>query len=110
MPTPEFIDRINNPSKYPYIRNSDGSISTHRMAAEIDENGEWYVFPTIQMINGKLKQFDDNRQAMDAALATGNFIKMPNKQEAVQYASGGYKKGTQLETYRPSMADQANYE
>ena len=34
---PEFLDRIQNPDKYPYITNEDGSISTHRMAAEVDE-------------------------------------------------------------------------
>lgn len=105
MPNPEFVDRVNNPSEYPYIRNSDGSISTHRMAAEMDENGEWYVFPTIQMIGGQLKQFGDNRQAMESALKTGNYIKMSGKDEALRYAEGGYKRGTGLETFRPSMAE-----
>tara|TARA_R110002051_G_scaffold324360_1_gene421264 strand:- start:2739 stop:2981 length:243 start_codon:yes stop_codon:yes gene_type:complete len=80
------------------------------MAAEIDENGEWYVFPTIQMISGQLKQFDDNRQAMESALKTGNYIKMPGKHEALRYAEGGYKRGTGLESFRPSMADQADFE
>ena len=39
---PEFIDRVLNPQKYPYIY---GSVSTHEMAAEVDENGNWFVFP-----------------------------------------------------------------
>ena len=38
---PEFIDRVLNPQKYPYIKNKDGSVSTHEMAAEVDENGNW---------------------------------------------------------------------
>ena len=53
---PEFVDRINNPNNYPYIKNKDGSISTHRMAAEVDEKGNWIVFPTIQFDGKKLVQ------------------------------------------------------
>lgn len=92
MDEPEFIDRINNPEKYPFIRNKDGSISTHRMAAEVDEKGNWYAFPTIVMLpSGELYQFDNNDQAMNYALRTGNFLPMKNKDEAIKYAEGGYK-------------------
>ena len=92
MDEPEFIDRINNPEKYPFIRNQDGSISTHRMAAEVDEKGNWYAFPTIVMLpNGELFQFDNNDQAMKYALRTGNFLPMKGKDEAIEYAKGGYK-------------------
>ena len=97
---PEFIDRINNPEKYPYIKNKDGSVSTHRMAAEVDEKGNWYVFPTIQFDGEKLKQFKTSKEAMDNALATGNFLQMP-KEKALEYAQGGYKKGTPLENFDP---------
>jgi hypothetical protein len=89
---PEFIDRINNPQNYPFIRNDDGSISTHRMAAEVDENGNWYAFPTIVMLpSGKLYQFNSNEQAMKYALRTGNFLPMKDKDSAIKYAEGGYK-------------------
>jgi len=92
---PEFIDRVNNPQNYPFIRNKDGSISTHRMAAEVDEDGNWYVFPMIQMNQetGELDVFedDDYRKAMDNALKTNNFIKAPSKEFALDYAKGGYK-------------------
>lgn len=92
MDEPEFVDRINNPEKYPFIRNKDGSISTHRMAAEVDEKGNWYAFPTIVMLpSGELYQFNDNNQAMRYALRTGNFLPMKNKDEAIEYAKGGYK-------------------
>ena len=98
MTQPEFIDRINNPDKYPVIRNEDNSISTHRMAAEVDENGNWFVFPTIVMMpNGKLHEFKDSDLAMQYNLRTGNFLPMKNKEEALKYAEGGYKKGTPLE-------------
>jgi len=92
MDEPEFVDRINNPEKYPFIRNKDGSISTHRMAAEVDEKGNWYAFPTIVMLpSGELYQFEDNNQAMNYALRTGNFLPMKSKDEAIKYAEGGYK-------------------
>jgi hypothetical protein len=99
---PEFIDRINNPDKYPFITNEDGSISTHRMAAEVDENGNWFVFPTIVLMpDGTLKEFEDNAEALDYNLSIGNFLPMKNKNEAIKYAEGGYKKGTTLETFNP---------
>tara|TARA_E500000331_G_scaffold342736_1_gene376717 strand:+ start:2111 stop:2431 length:321 start_codon:yes stop_codon:yes gene_type:complete len=102
MPQPEFIDRINNPQKYPTIRNEDGSVSTHRMAAEVDENGNWFVFPTIvQLPDGKLFQFRDNEQAMKYNRRTGNILPMKSKEAAITYAQGGYKKGTPLESYKP---------
>jgi len=101
--TPEFIDRINNPEKYPYVSNEDGSISTHRMAAEFDEDtGKWFVFPTIVMLpSGKLKEFEDPMEAMQYNLQVGNFLEMGSKKEALKYAEGGYKKGTPLETFNP---------
>jgi hypothetical protein len=47
------------------------------MAAEVDENGNWVVFPTIvRLPTGELYQFEDNGQAMDYNMRTGNY--MPN--------------------------------
>ena len=95
---PEFIDRIMNPQNYPYIENEDGSVSTHRMAAEVDEEGNWFVFPTIvQLPTGELYEFKDNMSAMDYNRRTGNFLPMKSKEEAIKYAEGGYKAGTPLE-------------
>ena len=102
--SPEFLDRINNPEKYPYITNEDNSISTHQMAAEVDENGNWVVFPTIvRLPTGELYRFEDNGQAMDYNMRTGNYLAMPSKKEAIKYAEGGYKKGTALEKFNPLM-------
>ena len=100
--TPEFLDRITNPDKYPFLSNEDGSISTHRMAAEMDDQGNWFVFPTIVMLpDGTLYQFEDVGQAMDYNLANNNFLPMKSKKEALKYAEGGYKKGTPLEKFNP---------
>lgn len=98
---PEFLDRIYNPEKYPYIENGDGSVSTHRMSAERDEDGTWYVFPTIQMIDGKLIPFEDNFEALESAKANNNYLVMPSKDEAISYAKGGYKEGTPLLEFDP---------
>ena len=108
---PPFVDRINNPQNYPVIENPDGSVSTHRMSAEVDEHGNWYVFPTIQMENGVLKVYENNQEAMKNALATGNYLQAPNKEEAIRYAEGAYKKGTPLADPRPPrVTDQESTE
>jgi len=101
---PEFIDRILNPKKYPFITNKDGSISTHEMAAEVDENGNWFVFPTIQYDGKTLRRFESNEKAMEHAFKTNNFLPMSSKKEAIDYAKGGYKKGTALETFNPLVS------
>jgi hypothetical protein len=93
---PEFVDRVRNNQNYPVINNPDGSVSTHRMAAESDANGNWYVFPTIQMQDGELVEYYDSREAMDAAFKTGNILRAPNKQSALNYAEGAYKRDTGL--------------
>ena len=96
---PEFIDRINNPQNYPVISNPDGSISTHRMAAEIDPaDKKWKVFPTIQMIDGKLQEFGDPFDALASAKQYGNFISMPNKKSALAYTDS-YKEDTPLPVF-----------
>mgnify|MGYP003116650162 CR=1 FL=1 len=102
--TPNFVKRIQNPRKYPFISNKDGSISTHKMAAEVDEKGNWYVFPTIvQQADGSLKQFDDPMKALRYNKNRGNAIKMNSKEEALAYAQGGYKKNTPLESFRRTI-------
>jgi len=94
MANPEYVDRINNPEKYPYISNPDGSISTHRMAAEFDEDsGRWITFPMIQMQGENLKEYkdDESRTAMSDALKSGNYMVQPDKDTALSYAKGAYK-------------------
>jgi hypothetical protein len=89
---PEFLDRIENPEKYPVIKRDNGNISTHRMSAEVDENGNWFVFPNIVMLeSGELYEFEDSQQAMQYNLKNNNFLPMPSKKEAIDYAKGGYK-------------------
>ena len=92
LENPEWVDRIDNPEKYSFIENDNGTISTHRMAAETDGKGNWYTFPTIiQTPDGELRQFKDNNNALSYALRTGNYKAYTDKEEALEYAMGGYK-------------------
>ncbi len=99
---PEFLDRIENPQNYPVLRNEDGSFSTHSMAAEVDENGQWWVFPTIVPMgpNGELYRFEDPYVALEYNKRTKNALPQTSQKTALDY-SRGYKKGTPLETFKP---------
>jgi hypothetical protein len=69
-----FVDRVNNRQNYPFLENKDGSISTHEMRAEVDENGNWYAFPNIiNRGDGGLERLTDQK-AMKAALNSKNYI------------------------------------
>ena len=105
--TAPFIDRIENPKEYPSFLNPDGTRSTHKMSAEVDEHNPnlWYVFPTMippkRITEGNTKnewlQFDDNRQALEHNIKFGNIKIFSNKEDAITYAEGGYKEDTELE-------------
>ena len=85
-----FEQRVLQPSKYPVIKNEDGSITTHRMAWGGDP-GNYMAFPTvIQDSPNSLRQLDD-REAMQHALKTGEYRAFSKPEEAEAYAAGGYK-------------------
>jgi len=93
-----YQERINNPEIYPSIQNSDGSRSTHKMAVEVDENGDWYAFPTIvQLDNGTLYEFKDNYQALRYNQKINNFKFFGKDKKAALHYGKNYKKGTKLE-------------
>lgn len=94
----EFVNRIFNPaSAPPSIKNPDGSVSTHLMAAEVDENGNWFAFPTIVNDGGSLRKFDDPFEALKFGMDRGEVIEFgKNKEAAINFAIN-YKKGTPLE-------------
>lgn len=82
-----------------FIQNQDGTRSTHRMAAEVDANGNWFAFPTIvQLPSGKLHQFDNHQDAMKYNQQIGDAVHFgPDKDSALAFAAGGYKQGTPLQ-------------
>jgi hypothetical protein len=51
--------------------------------------------------SGKLHKFKDSREAMSYNMRSGNFLPMPSKEKALEYAEGGYKLGTPLADFEP---------
>ena len=90
----QFVQRILNSGIFPVVENEGGSVSTHRMAAEIDDNGDWLVFPTIVSLpSGELFDMPDHQTAMNYAKETGEFIGFgKGKDNALSFAENGYKK------------------
>lgn len=66
----------------PIKDNKDGTISTHRMAAEVDEEGNWKVFPTLFYYDGEWIEFDDNREAEQFAIKHKDYIDFGKDKEA----------------------------
>lgn len=95
----EFEKRINQP-KQPYIKNADGSVSTHKMAWDNLPDGTPIAFPTIVNINGELKELKGD-EAWDYAVNNKEYKTFKTNEEAENYAGGEYKKGTPLENFKP---------
>ena len=95
---PEYEDRLRQ-IPFPGIKNPDGTVSTHSMAAEVDENGDWYVFPTVQPgEDGKLKRME-LREAQAKAMIDKNYKAFgKDKKSALAYAADGYKVGTNIDS------------
>lgn len=94
---PEFEQRLQQ-QDFPRINNPDGSISTHEMAAEVDDQGNWFAFPTIQPGPDGTLQRMELREAQARAMAEGNYKAFgQDKQAALDYAAGGYKAGTVID-------------
>ena len=86
-----FVRRVLEPDKYPTLDNGDGSVSTHSMAAEVDEDGNWYVFPTVLMTKNGLRRFDV-WDAFSETKKTGNLIPFGKNKDAAIDFSRSYKK------------------
>jgi hypothetical protein len=106
----EFVQRILDPSlnKNP-LQNSDGSTSTHSMAAEVDNNGNWFVFPTVINQNGKMVRYEDPFAALKENAKTGEFISFGKDADAaIKFSAGGYKTKA-FNEYKPqAQAQQTN--
>ena len=69
------------------INNSDGSISTHKLATS-EADGKFYVYPTIIEKNGKLEELNPD-SAYGYAVVTGTRLAFDNKKFADYYAKNG---------------------
>jgi hypothetical protein len=93
------IDNYDSTDRSQYLVNQKGERETHRMAAEVDENGDWYAFPMIVKRKGKLHKFTNSAEAMAWNKKHNNVKKFDNKEDAMHY-SINYKKGTPLNNKR----------
>lgn len=99
-----FVDRINNYQDYPMPeKNEDGSISTHLLSAELDEEGIAWVFPNkvLNKKNNTYTTYRDNYEALAAAKADGNAVRFNTLQEANLF-SQSYKNEDFEKYYSPS--------
>lgn len=91
---PRFVQRMNDPNitGINFIDdNGNAAFGTHYMIYGYDDNGDYYVYPRIQEINGKL-QFLDPDTAWKTAVKNKNYLFFgKNKDEAVNF-SENYKK------------------
>jgi hypothetical protein len=84
----EFIQRILNPEKYPRLDLGGGQYASHKMAwAEVE--GKYTVFPTVQLDDGKLREFPW-KKALKRAIESGNYINFDTP-EMADWFSKRYK-------------------
>lgn len=76
-----FVQRLKDPNRKK-INNSDGSVSTHKLAwAEVDN--KIIIYPEIQEINGELVDLSNDRdKALKSALANNDYVEMQSPEEA----------------------------
>lgn len=87
----EFVSRIIGTGDRPApLQNADGSISTHLMAAEKDDKGDWMVFPTIVHSGGGLNKMA-LKDAMRHAKKTGEYIPFGKDGDSAVEFSARYK-------------------
>ena len=91
---PRFVQRMNDPNiiGINFIDdNGNAAFGTHYMEVGDDGEGNYYVYPRIQEINGQLQFFKDWREALNTALKNKNYLEFDNLEEADNFASN-YKK------------------
>ena len=78
-----FVDRVLNRDKYPFIDLGEGNRATHLMAWT-EADGAYRVFPTIlfDQKTGKLVKRDNMRDAYDNAVRMGEYIDFNSPDEA----------------------------
>lgn len=87
----DFVKRVLDPENSPSMDLGKGWTGTHLMAADVDEDGNWMVYPTIVRIDGELKKMEVN-EAMLHAKASGEYIDFAGDKDAAIAFSKNYKK------------------
>lgn len=85
-----FVDRVLNREKYPFIDYGDGNYATHKMAWG-EGNGKYYVYPTIVYNKNKNALTElEPKMAAQYARTSGEFIPFDTPEEA-EWFSKNYK-------------------
>src|SRR3990172_2586899 len=87
-----FVERIINRDQYPTIQSTidTSKTATHEMAWG-ETGGQFFVFPTLDIVNGKLIPFKDiGIDPFSYAMKSGNYIPFDTAEEA-DYFSKNYK-------------------
>lgn len=78
---PNFIQRLHK-KELDVIKLNDGSVGSHLLSYATIDDGRQLVFPKIQEINGELKLFDNDKDAIESAIKNKDYIILNNKEEA----------------------------
>lgn len=78
---PNFIQRLHK-KELDVIKLDDGSIGSHLLSYTTIDDGRQLVYPKIQEINGELKLFDNDKDAIESAIKNKDYIILNNKEEA----------------------------
>lgn len=90
-----FESRIQDPSKY--IDRGNNNFSTHYMTS-FEADGKYFAAPSIVEIDGKLVELK-GKEILDYAMKTGEYKEFSSDAKAKEYAEGGYKVGTPMESF-----------
>ena len=83
-----FVQRIQNPDKSPFLDLGNGKTASHKMAWG-EGDGKYFVYPTIIQQGKELKQLD-NKSAWQHAMKNKEFMEFNNPEEA-DWVSRNYK-------------------
>jgi hypothetical protein len=86
-----FVKRILKSEKYPVRPNEDGGSSTHLMRHEVDEKGNWHVFPMLKYEDGEYYEYNNWQDAFKDALESGNTINLGKDASMAEEFSKGDK-------------------
>lgn len=105
----QLTDSINTNSKANFVQrlNADklksipdwednSRTATHKMSYA-EQDGKYYVYPSVQEIDGELHDFTDPRykhgkwDAFKSAMDRGDYVEFPDEESAAWWSSNGYK-------------------
>lgn len=97
--SPAFVKRIGDDMGYAEFTDEEGKLQrgTH-LLNYAEDNGEYVVYPEIQMENGRLQYEKDWRKAFDKAKRAGDVIRFKDRSDAEKFTKE-YKNSKQWKNY-----------